>query len=423
MTVLDRTLDLDEWRRRLVFWGGAIATGAVAVLFAKGSDLAMHAFTMARGRWAWWPVLAGPLGLALSAWLTRRVFRGAQGSGIPQTIAALALPTEADRDRVLSLRIAAGKILLTLLALASGASVGREGPTVQVGASIMHALRRFARFAAVDVDRGLILAGGAAGIAAAFNTPLAGVVFAIEELWRAFEPRTSATILAAVILAGITSLALVGNYTYFGSTAAVMTDAHMWLSVPVCGVVAGLLGGLFARVMVRLGASLPAPLQALRAARPVAFAALCGLCIAGLGAFSLATSYGTGYAEARELLQNDALPTAGFALYKALATLVSFVSGIPGGIFAPSLAVGAGIGAELHSWWPLAPSGAMVILCMGAYFAGVVQAPLTALVIVTEMTGNRALTLPLMAVVFLGRGASALVCRRSLYHTLAEGFL
>jgi H+/Cl- antiporter ClcA len=423
MTVLDRTLDLDEWRRRLVFWGGAIATGAVAVLFAKAGDLVMTAFTTARGRWVWWPLLAGPLGLALCAWLTRRGFRGAQGSGIPQTIAALALPTEADRDRVLSLRIAAGKIVLTLLALASGASVGREGPTVQVGASIMHALRRFARFPAFDVDRGLILAGGAAGIAAAFNTPLAGVVFAIEELWRSFEPRTSATILAAVILAGITSLALVGNYTYFGSTTAVMTDAHMWLSVPVCGVLAGLTGGLFARVMARLGASLPAPLHGFRAARPVAFAALCGLCIAGLGVLSHATSYGSGYAEARQLLENDALPTAGFAVFKALATLVSFVSGIPGGIFAPSLAVGAGIGAALHGWWPVAPAGAMVILCMGAYFAGVVQAPLTALVIVTEMTGNRALTLPLMAVVFLGRAASALVCRRSLYHSLAEAFL
>jgi H+/Cl- antiporter ClcA len=423
MTALDRTLDLDEWRRRLVFWGGAIATGAVAVLFAKSSDFVMREFSVARGRWIWWPALVGPAGLALCAWLTQRAFRGAQGSGIPQTIAALALPTESDRDRVLSLKIAAGKILLTLLALGCGASIGREGPTVQVGASIMHSLRRFARFPAADVDRGLILAGGAAGIAAAFNTPLAGVVFAIEELWRSFEPSTSATILAAVIVAGITSLALVGNYTYFGSTAAVMTDSHMWLSVPLCGIVAGLLGGVFARVMARLGRSLPAPFQAYRAARPVAFAAFCGLAIAALGALSLGTSFGSGYAEARELLQNDALPTAGFALYKALATLVSFLSGIPGGIFAPSLAVGAGIGAELHSWWPVAPSGAMVVLCMGAYFAGVVQAPLTALVIVTEMTGNRALTLPLMAVVFLGRAASALVCRRSLYHSLAESFL
>ena len=98
-------------------------------------------------------------------------------------------------------------------------------------------------------------------------------------------------------------------------------------------------------------------------------------------------------------------------------------SGIPCGIFAPSLASGAGLGAHIHSWLPLAPTGAMVILSIAAYFSGVVQAPLTALVIVTEMTGNRSLTLLLMAVVLIGRGASALICRRSLYQSLADRFM
>ncbi len=414
---------LAEWRRRLVFWGGAIAVGAVAVLFAKASDAAMQLFTDMRSSLPWWPWVAAPAGLAFSAWLTLRVFIGAEGSGIPQTIAALSLPTEQARDRLLSVRIATGKILLTVLALACGASIGREGPTVQVGAAIMHSLRRYARFAAADVDRGLILAGGAAGVAAAFNTPLAGVVFAIEELWRSFEPRTSATILAAVIIAGVTSVAVLGNYTYFGSTNAVMSDARTWLAVPFCGLVGGLAGGLFSRALVGLGAGLPGALQSLRDRRPIAFAAACGVLIAALGWISAGTTYGTGYGEAKLLLQNEALPSMGFALFKALATLVSYVSGIPGGIFAPSLAVGAGIGAHLHAWWPVAPAGAMVILGMAAYFSGVVQAPLTALVIVTEMTGNRALTLPIMAAVLIGRGASALVCRRSLYHSLAERFL
>jgi H+/Cl- antiporter ClcA len=155
----------------------------------------------------------------------------------------------------------------------------------------------------------------------------------------------------------------------------------------------------------------------------VLFAVCCGLLIAATGALSLGTTYGTGYAEAKLLLQNEQAPAFGFALYKALATLASYMSGVPCGIFAPSLAVGAGIGAHLHAWWPLAPAGAMVVLSMAAYFSGVVQAPLTALVIVTEMTGNRGLTLPLMAVVLIGRVASALVCRESLYRTLAMRFL
>jgi H+/Cl- antiporter ClcA len=107
----------------------------------------------------------------------------------------------------------------------------------------------------------------------------------------------------------------------------------------------------------------------------------------------------------------------------SLQELVSYVAGIPGGIFAPSLAVGAGLGGTLSLCLPYAPGGAIVLLTMAAYFAGVVQAPLTALVIVSEMTGNRDLTLPLMAVTLLGRGASALICRESLYRALAVTFI
>src|SRR5258708_32091312 len=157
----------------------------------------------------------------------------------------------------------------------------------------MHALRRFARFSAVDVDRRLILAGGAAGIAAAFNTPLAGVVFAVEELSRSFEERTSGRILAAVILAGVTSLALVGDYTYFGSTNAIMSEPKMWLSVPVCGVVSGLCGGAFSLALVKLRTALPAPLQAFRSHHPILFAAACGRATAAVGWLSGAETDGT----------------------------------------------------------------------------------------------------------------------------------
>jgi chloride channel protein, CIC family len=418
-----RLLTTLEWRRRLVFWSGAVATGAVAVVFALGSDLAIRLFRQSCTEWKWWPFVATPLGLMLCIWITRTWFAGSEGSGIPQTIAALNLPGENERDRLLSPRIAFGKILVTLLALASGASIGREGPTVQVGASIMHSLRRYARFPVVDVDRGLILAGGAAGVAAAFNTPLAGVVFAIEELSRSFEERTSGVILMAVIIAGVTSMAIVGNYTYFGSTSAVLTSVEMWAVVPLCGVAGGLFGGLFSRLMLTVRHRLPGPLRQIAVTRPVLFAAICGLLLAVIGWIGDGTTFGTGYQEARDLLQQGHYPTPAFALLKGLATIVSYATGIPGGIFAPSLAVGAGIGGELHAWLPIAPVGTFVVLAMAAYFAGVVQAPLTALVIVVEMTNDRALMLPLMAAVLLGRGASALVCREPLYRSLARRFL
>ncbi len=420
---LARWLRERAWRRGLVFWGGAIATGATIAGLSVCSDWALRIYHVASGRSPLWPWLAPPCGLAVIAWLTNRLFPGAQGSGIPQVIAALTIRTSAARDRLLSMRIALGKFALTVLGLASGASLGREGPTVQIGASIMHSLGRVGRFSAADLDRGLILAGGAAGIAAAFNTPLAGVVFAIEELSRSFEDRTSGTIYAAVILAGITSVALLGDYTYFGSTNAQLGSAGAWLAVPVCALVGGLAGGAFARLMIAGPSGLPAPLLRLRQRSPVRFAFFCGLLIAGIGWASGGTTFGTGYGEARALVQQEGTLSPLFAAWKALATLVTYFSGVPGGIFAPSLSVGAGLGGALAGHFHLAPGGAIVVLTMAAYFAGVVQAPLTAFVIVGEMTGDRALTLPLMAAALLGRGASALVCRRGLYRALAAPFI
>jgi H+/Cl- antiporter ClcA len=172
-----------------------------------------------------------PIGVALSVLLTNRYFQNSQGSGIPQAIAARKLDDQEARGRLVSGRLAIGKILLTLLGLLRGASAGREGPTVQVGAAIMFAIGRWSP----RRQPRLILAGAAAGVAAAFNTPLAGIVFGIEEMSRAFETHTSGLIIAAVIAAGLTSLALVGNYAYFGSTPAMLHNGLDWLAIPVCG--------------------------------------------------------------------------------------------------------------------------------------------------------------------------------------------
>ena len=210
------------WKVRILFWCGAVLVGLIATGFAIGSEHANQWFQMLVGMSPYAPFLVCPAGLVLVSLLTRRWFRGAEGSGIPQSIAALQMREHANRTLLLSFRIAVGKILLTLLGLLSGASIGREGPTVHIGASIMLALGRFGRFPHHYMDRGLILAGGAAGIAAAFNTPLAGILFAVEEMGRSFEERTSGVLLTAVFIAGVTAVVIEGNYHYFGTTSAVL---------------------------------------------------------------------------------------------------------------------------------------------------------------------------------------------------------
>ena len=176
-----------DWQRRLVFWSGAISVGLVAILFAVACERANILFHKLLAVSPYLPLLLTPLGFVLIVVTTRKFFPGSQGSGIPQTIAALD-PNEnsAIREQVLSLRVTFGKIMLTIVGLFFGASVGREGPTVQIGASIMHSLGNLARFNKHDLEKGLILAGGAAGVAAAFNTPLAGNVFSLYKMGSSF---------------------------------------------------------------------------------------------------------------------------------------------------------------------------------------------------------------------------------------------
>lgn len=411
------------WWRRVVFWVGAVLVAAVAVTFAKAADYAGGLFLHFIVGHPWLPYVLAPGGLTISFLLTQFVFPGAQGSGIPQTIAALHMHDEGMVDRVLSLKIAAGKVLLTLLGLACGASIGREGPTVQVGASIMHALGKLLRLPRLELRRALVLAGGAAGIAAAFNTPLAGIVFAIEELSHSFEARTSGTVFTAVVVAGATTLGLVGNYTYFGQTAASMSNHDAVLGVLLCSLAGGLAGGVFSQSLIIAARGLPGVAGKFIMRYPVVFAALCGLTLAIIGTLSGGQTYGTGYQQARGMVEAHSTLPPVYALLKLAATVVSYVSGIPGGIFAPSLSIGAGLGSVLAPLVPAAPVGAMILLGMTAYFSGVVQAPITSAVIVMEMTANQTLMIPLMATAFLSFAVSRLICRRPLYGALARRFL
>ncbi|WP_128926332.1 chloride channel protein [Bradyrhizobium guangxiense] len=408
-----------RWQRQAIFLLGGIGVGAAAVALAQLADLAQHAFALLLAKSRYAVLVVTPLGFMLSAYLTIRLFPNAQGSGIPQAIAARHLTDQRAREGLVSIRIAVGKVILTLFGLLCGGSVGREGPTVQVGASIMFALGR------VSPRRqpGLILAGAAAGVAAAFNTPLAGIVFGIEEMSRAFETRTSSLIIAAVIAAGLTSLALAGNYAYFGSSATSLARGTDWLAVPLCGVAGGLAGGLFSRIVIAMARGFKTPLGRAIKGHPLWFAFACGIAVAICGLVSGDTIYGTGYEQVKTALEHGSALPQDFGVLKLVATTFAAISGIPGGIFSPSLAVGAGIGSNIASFFHDAPLGAIMLLGMVSYFAGVVQAPITAFVIVTEMTDNHGMVVPLMAAALIAHVTSRMICEEGIYHALAKGFV
>jgi len=307
-----------QWRRRIALWSGGILVGIAAIAFARGSDLAYAGFERILRSSPWWPMLLTPCVFAGLAWLTQGALKATRGSGIPQVIASLEIEEAGFRHRLLSLRVAVGKMALTLVALGAGASIGREGPTVHVGAGLMLWLGRTFGYTDPRALSRFILAGGGAGIAAAFNTPLAGVVFAIEELAGTYEHRFSGIVLTAVIFAGIVSLGVLGNYAYFGHVDAVLPLGDGWLAVAACGLCGGLGGGLFARLILLDGDGLLGRVARLRARGPVPFAAACGLGLAVLGLASGGTIYGTGYVQAHALVQGTQGQGAAFGLLTAL---------------------------------------------------------------------------------------------------------
>lgn len=412
-------LSVNAWRVRLVLWFGAIIVGAVSAGFAWSGDEIESLRTELFDHYRWSPLIITPLGIMISVWITRHLAPGARGSGIPQAIAALREPDEPYRLKLLSLPIAFWKLVLTLLGMFCGASIGREGPTVHIGASIMFRLGRLARFPHHLLERGLILAGGAAGISAAFNTPLAGIMFAIEELARSFEERSSGAVITAVLLAGVLAVALLGNYRYFGYTDATISSPSAWLAVPICGVAGGLLGGLFSTALIQGTRRLVPYIKR----SPMRLAFLAGLLIALLGIWTDGASFGSGYQHAKGIITGVEDSGIGFTASKIAATWVSYFTGIPGGIFSPTLAAGAGLGAELAPLTPSTPVAAVVILGMVAYFSGVVQTPITAAMIVMEMTANPEMILPILATAFIALGTSKLVCKTTVYWALAEDLI
>ncbi|MBV8457639.1 MAG: chloride channel protein, partial [Acetobacteraceae bacterium] len=257
------------WAQSWLLLGGC-AIGVAGVVMALGAAAAERVFARIIHPAPEIALVLTPIGFASVAWITRKYFPNTEGSGIPQAIAARKLWGYNERARLVGLKLGIGKIALTLAGLLCGASIGREGPTVQVGASIMFAIGRLSPAR----QPGLILAGASAGIAAAFNTPLAGVIFGIEEMSRAFDERTNGLTIGAIIAAGIVSLAALGNYTYFGVSSADIGTASGWLAVPMCGVVGGLAGGLFSRILVEVARGLPGALGPAIKRHPIWFAVI-----------------------------------------------------------------------------------------------------------------------------------------------------
>src|SRR5471032_3165175 len=285
------------WWTRAVVIGMAAIAGLVVVGFTWLAEGALNLFLHFNAK-AWWLVLLWtPALAALIVWLTRRYAAGAAGSGIPQVMATLdPAVSQADRSLFVSLKLSAAKIVLTAGGMLGGLSLGREGPSVQIAAGVMLAARRFLPRHTQISAHSLLVAGGAAGIAAAFNTPLAGVMFAIEELSRTPEQRSSGLLMAAIVLAGLIAVSVNGNATYFGIIHATGIDWSLLLPGLLVALLSGLAGGLFSRLLLASLSGVSTDwFSRMRGQHPVLFGAGCGLAVAGIGVLTGGTIFGSGY--------------------------------------------------------------------------------------------------------------------------------
>jgi CIC family chloride channel protein len=390
-------------------------TGAVVVAFIVLTErLGMRLYPV--GSDAWRRVLIPVLGSLGMGYLLFRYFPDARGSGVPQTKAALFA-----RNGVITANTAFGKFFCTAATLASGIPLGREGPSVQIGGGIASVLGRRLGLSPEKI-KGLIPVGAAAAIAAAFNTPLAAVLFSLEEVMGDLN----APVLGSVVLASATSWLVLrmflGNNPLFQVPQYELVHPVELTIYALLGVVGGLVSVAFTKLLLIIRERFLRFPARTRWFQPVA-----GGLVAGLLGWVVPQVLGVGYGYVGDAL-NGRMALRLMALLvvlKLLASTTSYSSGNAGGIFGPSLFIGAMLGGTVgsvaHRLMPgyTAMPGAYALVGMGTVFAGIVRAPMTSVIMIFETTHDYAVIVPLMISNMVSFFISTRLQPRPIYDALA----
>ena len=338
-------------------------------------------------------LIPAAVGLVVAV-LTRYVFPGVRGSGVNQTKAALYI-----HNGYISVRTVIGKFLLSALAIGSGQSLGPEDPSLQIGAGVASLIGRRVGLSRARL-RLLAPVGAAAGLAAAFNAPISAILFVIEEV----IGKWTAGVLGSVVLAAVASVAVArwfwGDQPMFRIPSITLRDPRELLAYSVLGIIGGFAALVFAKSLGYLRPRLrsqPAWLQLLQPS-------IAGLLVGCIGYFGLPEVMGAGYGAIDQAMHAQFALKALLllAVFKIAATTVSFSSGTPGGMFAPTLFIGAMLGAAVGSFERIffphltGSIGSYALVGMGVLFAAFLRAPLTSVFMVLEVSGNYSIILPVI---------------------------
>ena len=423
---IEEYLDIRQQRRWIFPRAALVGTcaGITALLFRAaltGADTlrsAMLDWAHALPMLGWiFPMLITAIGAGIAVSITRRYAPEASGSGIPHLEAVLHRMRKLEWKRLLPVKFLGG-----VLAIGSGLALGREGPTVQMGGAVGDAISRWLKVS--ERERlTLISAGAGAGLAAAFNAPLSGLVFVLEEVRRDFQPIVFGAAFVAAVIADIIARIGSGQLAIFAVPSYPVPPLTSLPIFALLGITAGIFGMFFNRSLLTISglyARIPGRFAVLAAA-------ITGAIIGLIGWFS-PLMMSSGHTLAESTLKGDLL-LATIPLFfgvRFLITAASYGTGAPGGIFAPLLVLGSLIGLAIgqifHNWMPdVVPIPAVfAVVGMAAYFTAIVRAPLTGIMLIVEMTGNYSQMLPLLVSCFCAYATAEFLKDLPIYEALLE---
>jgi H+/Cl- antiporter ClcA len=411
----------------LPYWIGALISGCVAVLFAKLFSWAEAgtAYIFHKGNWMFFIIT--PVCFFISWWLVVKFAPYARGSGIPQVTAAIELSNPKHHykvNKLLSLRILFIKIVSSLVMVFGGGVIGREGPTIQISASIFKKINDLlpAWYPKIS-KRNMIVTGAAAGLASAFNTPLGGIVFAIEELTKTHFSFFKSALLTGVIIAGLTALSFLGPYLYLGYPQ--LGGIPLWVIplIILLAIITGVAGSGMGEAILYIFKK--KKLFKSTVAK-IAYIVLCGLAIASLAVFIDPKVMGSGKEIMISTLFTDEKHLNWYVpILRIAGPVLSFSTGTAGGVFAPSLSAGASIGSVFAELFHLsAPQANLIILCgMTGFLTGITRSPFTSSILVLEMTNSHNIIFYIMITALLANMVAHAINRHSFYDNLKDQYI
>jgi H+/Cl- antiporter ClcA len=410
----------------LPFWAASLITGLVAVGYTKlfgYSENLLHSIL----HWKQWMIFIITPICFFFAWYVVQIFApNAKGSGIPQVMAAIELSSPRHNDKIkhlLSFPILFTKIGSSLLMVLGGGAIGREGPTIQVAGSVFRIIQNWIPASWPRLSKqSFLLTGAAAGLAAAFNTPLGGVVFAMEELAKVHVRFFRTALFSAVIISGLTAQGFLGPYLYLGYPDVKNLQLWILIGVAATAILAGMAGSLMCKLTLRIMRWK----ANFNKAQSLVFVILAGLFIASIAYFLNEQVLGSGKNLMNEVLFTpDKNASWHTVLLRILGPIICFNTGAAGGIFAPSLAAGASIGAFLsHVFHYFDANANILILCgMVGFLTGVTRTPFTSAILVLEMTDRHSVIFHLMLAALISHIAALIIDKNSFYDQLKKGYI